>query len=273
MFGKIVRIAAAAILLIAADMVFEVNFPVMREINIHADKLKKGKEIALLQISDFHGSSSPKIVQRLIKVLGNIRPDVVLITGDLVDRSTENFDSVYSLVRELRSLCPSVFFVPGNHEWSNDRRKELLAELQAQEVKLLNNKSTVASIEGTDINICGVDDPYRRKDNIEKAMKGVDSDRYTILLAHSPRIRDRLGVYAPDLILCGHTHGGQIRFPFVGSLVEPGEGFFPYFDKGMFKLKGNVLLYIDSGVGTSKLPIRFLNRSQISVIRIIGTGL
>jgi predicted MPP superfamily phosphohydrolase len=71
-----------------------------------------------------------------------------------------------------------------------------------------------------------------------------------------------------DLILSGHTHGGQVRFPLIGALVVPDQGFFPKFDKGAFNLGGNRHLYIDSGLGTSRLPVRFLNQSQISLIKI-----
>lgn len=270
MFGKAVKIVMAAALLVVVDVMFEVNFPVVREIIIDTERLKKGKELVLLQISDFHGGTSEEIVRRLIKALDNIKLDAVLITGDLADRSTEDFDCIYSLIRELHSLCPDIYFVSGNHEWSNDRRKEMLSRLKDMGVVILNNKGSTFAARGEDINICGVDDPYWRRDDIEKAMKGVNGNKYTVLLSHSPKIRQRLGRYSPDLILCGHTHGGQIRLPFVGALIEPGEGLFPYFDKGMFKLKERSLLYIDSGVGTSKLPIRFLDRSQVSVIRIVG---
>jgi uncharacterized protein len=270
LFRNVIKIVVAAALLIAADMVFEVNFPIVREINIDTEKLEKGKAVTLLQITDFHGGPSDETVKRLIKALGNIKLDTVLITGDLVDRSTENFDNVYALIKELRSICPSIFFVSGNHEWSNDRKKELLVKLKDMGVVIINNRGSSFAASSADINICGVDDAYGRMDNIEKAMKSVNSNKYTVLLSHSPKIRQRLGGYSPDLILCGHTHGGQVRFPFIGAIIEPGEGFFPYFDKGMFKLKGNSLLYIDSGVGTSKLPIRLLNRSQVSIIRIKG---
>lgn len=84
----------------------------------------------------------------------------------------------------------------------------------------------------------------------------------------SPMLRK----YSPDIILSGHTHGGQVRLPLVGTVIAPGEGLFPKFDKGMFNLNNGSLLYIDSGVGTSKLPIRLLNRSQMSLIKIVGTG-
>jgi predicted MPP superfamily phosphohydrolase len=260
------------VLLIAVDMILEVNFPIVREVDIATEKLKKGSELTLLQISDFHGNTSERIVQSLIKETKLINPDAVLITGDLVDQSTKDFDNIYALIKKLYSICPSLFFVSGNHEWSNDRRNELIGKLKGLDIVILNNKGSTFAVRGTKINICGVDDPYRRRDNIEKAMKSVDSKKYTVLLSHSPRIRDRLGKYSPDLILCGHTHGGQIRLPFAGAVVAPGEGLLPKFDKGKFDLKNGSLLYIDSGVGTSKLPIRLLNRSQISVIRIRGKG-
>jgi predicted MPP superfamily phosphohydrolase len=213
-------------------VIFEVNFPVVREINIDTKKLEKGKEISLLQISDFHSSTSGELAQRLIKEAERIKPDAILITGDLVDQSTVDFDNVYVLIRKLSLICPNIFFVSGNHEWNNDRRKELLVKLKELGVVTLNNKGSTLAVSGTKINICGVDDPYRRRDNIEKAMKSVDSKKYTVLLSHSPRIRDRLGKYSPDLILCGHTHGGQVSLPFIGAVVAPGEGLFPSLTKG-----------------------------------------
>lgn len=272
MFDKAVKIIAAAVLLVVVDIIFEVNFLVVREVNIATEKLNKGKEISLLQISDFHDSTSSELIQSLVRKAKRINPDALLITGDLVDQSTRDFNNVYALINKLHSICPSIFFVSGNHEWNNDGRNELIRKLEDLGAVILNNKGCNFAVSGTNINICGVDDPYRRKDNIEKAMKGVNSGRYTVLLSHSPRIRNRLGGYTPDLILCGHTHGGQVRFPFIGALIAPGEGLLPKFDKGEFILNNGSLLYIDSGVGTSTLSIRFLNRSQLSVIRIKGTG-
>lgn len=268
--GKLVKIVAAAALIIAVEMLFEINVPAVREININTEKLGKGERITMLQVSDFHGSSSEKVVQRLVKAAGEIKPDAVLITGDLVDRSTADFTNVYNLIKELHSVCPNIFFVSGNHEWSNKGRKKLLGRLTDLGVVMLNNKGTVFTARDANINICGVEDPYGQRDDIEKAMRGIKSSKYTVLLSHSPRVRDRLGKYSPDLILCGHTHGGQVRLPFIGAVIAPGEGLLPKFDKGMFMLGKNTRLYIDSGVGTSKLPLRFLNRSQMSVIRITG---
>lgn len=270
MMGRVFKIATVAVLLIAADMFFEVSFPAVREVNLSTSKLDKAETITLLQISDFHGSTSRYMTRRLISEAARIKPDAILITGDLVDSKTVEFGNVYALIESLGSVCPNVFIVFGNHERNNARRAELTERLKALGVTLLDNKSTSISIRGSHINICGVGDPYSRRDKIEKAMKGVDTKKYTVLLSHSPRIRDRLQHYNPDLILCGHTHGGQVRLPFIGALIAPGEGVFPKFDKGLFKLENGSILYIDSGVGTSELPIRLFNRSQISVIRIAG---
>jgi len=267
---KIFNLTAVAILVIVVDMIFEVNFPIVREVNIDTEKIKKGKEIVLLQISDFHGSSSVELVNKMVRKADKIKPDAVFITGDLVDEATEDFDNVYTLIKQLYSICPDIFFVSGNHEWNNDKRKELLGKLKELDVKISNNKGFNFSIRVTDINICGVDDSYRDQDNIEKAMKGADNKNYTILISHSPKIRDRLRGHSPDLIISGHTHGGQVRLPIIGAMISPVEGLFPKYDKGIYKLKNGSILYIDSGVGTSKLPVRFLNRSQMSLIRIRG---
>lgn len=272
MLDIIIGILLTAIILITADVVFETNFPAVREIRLHTDKLRKGKKIVLLQISDLHGRATGRIAETILSEAGEIQPDAILITGDMVDRGTRDLNSMYQFVGKLCNLCPEIFFVSGNHEWGNEGKALLLSKLQAMGVKLLNNRGMAVSLAGVNINLCGVDDPHRRKDNIEKAMKGVDAGRYTILLAHSPRIRKRLENYTPDLILCGHTHGGQVRFPFVGAVIEPGEGLFPKYDKGGFVLENGSLLYIDSGAGTSKLPVRFLDRSQISRINITGSG-
>lgn len=272
LFDKIIRVLAAALVLIAMDMAFEVNFPLVKELRIYTEKLKKGKEIVFLQISDLHGSSRGRIAETILREAAKMQPDAILLTGDLVDRSTRELNGIYAFIEKLQSICPEVYFVSGNHEWANEGKTLLLAKLQTLGVRLLNNKGMTVSLAGAGINLCGVDDPFRRRDNIEKAMRGLDWGRYTILLAHSPRIRKRLGGYVPDLILCGHTHGGQIRLPFVGAIFEPGEGLFPKYDKGSFRRENGSLLYIDSGAGTSKLPFRFLNRSQISRINIVGSG-
>lgn len=270
MLLRIFKVLAVAAILILIDMTYEANFPMVKELNLYTDKLKKDRELVFLQISDLHGFADGKTAGVILKEAEETKPDAVFITGDLVDYSTKDFSRTYTLIERLHSICPEIYFVSGNHEWSNPGRTKLIERLTDLGVKRLDNRGMKVSINKTAINLCGVDDPYRRMDRIEKAMKAADDGKYTILLAHSPGIRKRLGGYVPDLILCGHTHGGQVRLPWVGALIAPGEGLFPKFDKGSFKLKQGSFMYVDSGVGTSHMPIRLLNRSQISRIRIMG---
>lgn len=115
-----------------------------------------------------------------------------------------------------------------------------------------------------------MDDPHTRREKLNEAFKGVNTERYTILLAHSPKIIKRYPKIQADLILCGHTHGGQIRLPFLGAIVSSGDGFFPKYSKGLYALKAGQLLYIDSGLGTRMIPLRTFNRSQMSLLTITG---
>lgn len=232
MLKKIIKIFAAAVLLAAADITFEINFPAVREVVINTDKLEKGRVINLLQISDVHDRNSIALTDRVVKKARKLKPDVIVITGDLVDASTESYENVYSFIKKLSEICPRIYFVSGNHEWSNRVRRQIIKELQDLGVRIINNRGGSISI----------------------------------------RVIDNLEGLSPDLILSGHTHGGQVRLPFIGAVIEPGEGLFPELDKGKFKVGGGTLLYIDNGVGTSTLPLRFLNRSQVSMIRISGNG-
>lgn len=272
MLLRIFKVLAVAAILILIDMTYEANFPIVKDLSLYTDKLKKDKELVFLQISDLHGFADGEAAGIILKEAEQTKPDAVFITGDLADHFTSDFSQIYALLDSLKKICPNIYFICGNHEWSNHGRGELLEQLAVMGVKILNNKGLEVPMDGIEINICGVDDPYKRMDRIEEAMKDIDSGRYTILLSHSPGIRKRLGSHTPDLILCGHTHGGQVRLPLIGALIAPGEGLFPEFDKGLFDLGQGSFMYIDSGVGTSHLPLRFLNRSQISRIRIMGRG-
>lgn len=210
-----------------------------------------------------------------VNLLENIRlqePDIIVITGDLIDRNTNNFSGAYNFVEELIRINPSIYFVSGNHEWENDNTKEFLQGLLKRNVVTLNNKNIPFDFMGTTINLCGVDDFHTNHANLEAATKYINRDFYTILLSHSPGIVTEKYLTA-DLVLSGHTHGGQVRLPLIGGIVAPGQGFFPKLQRGTYNLGNGKYLYIDSGLGTSTMPIRFLNRGQVSLITIRGKGI
>jgi predicted MPP superfamily phosphohydrolase len=167
-------------------------------------------------------------------------------------------------------MNPHTYYVLGNREWRNGNINSFLNGLNERKVMILNNTNIKFPKENFITNLCGIDDPYTGVEDVEKAFDGIDTKHFTILLSHSPDIIMKESHILADLILCGHTHGGQVRLPFIGAVIAPRQGFFPVYDKGLFDIDTDTKLYIDSGLGNSLLPLRFWNRSQMSFITIIG---
>lgn len=249
-------------------MYYDLSFTMVKYVDIKSDKIHGNDELKILQISDFHNSKSVRIRNKLLAAVKDLKPDVIVLTGDIIDSSTRNLDNANRLLEELVEINPNIYFVSGNHEWRSGYNIRFTKELRSRGITVLNNTNSLIKIGETFINLCGIDDYYTRSYSLDSAFNKVDGRRFTILLSHAPDIIFENKNIPADLILSGHTHGGQVRLPIIGALVAPGQGFFPKYNKGLYKLDNGNLLYIDSGVGTSTLPIRFHNRSQISLIRI-----
>jgi len=256
---------------VGVDVFYEVNYPKVNYVQFTSGKLDRGEQIRLLQIADYHNKAFPPGHSRqLLQRIKQLKPDLIVITGDLVDAKTEDYQPVYRLITQMVKINSQVYYVSGNHEWRSGRVAELTQGLQARGVTVLNNTHVCYQKGQLAVNLCGIDDPHSRHDDLERALAQTDARLYTILLSHAPDIVWRQRKLPVDLILCGHTHGGQIRLPFLGALIAPGQGFLPAYDKGEFALGKGTMLYIDSGYGTSVYPLRFWNRSQVSLITIRG---
>lgn len=253
---------------IAAKVYYDTNFFKINKLQFQSDKLPYGTEFTILQISDLHNKVFRNNNEGFIRTVNHIEANIVVITGDLIDRRTRNLKDVLYLIEKITTVHKNVFYVSGNHEWANPLSKKLMDSLKERNVIILDNENTVIDHGGAVINVAGVADITTKQDNLEKALHGLNKKEYTILLSHNPCVIKQIGSNSVDLILSGHTHGGQVRIPLIGALVVPDQGLFPKYDKGAFNLGVNRYLYIDSGLGTSRLPIRFLNQSQLSLIKI-----
>lgn len=259
-----------AILLLIIDIVIETRFPKIVEVQMETNRIASRSELRILHVTDLHHLALPA---SFVEKLTRTKPDLIVVTGDLINGNERNFDREYSFVERLAGICPHLFFVSGNNDWEHLKYQEFLLGLEQRGMTVLNNGSCRVSTGGISVNVVGVDDPSKWHDHIAKAYAGVQDDSlYTVLLAHDPLIMRRTKQFRFDLILCGHTHGGQIRLPILGALIAPGQGLLPKYDKGKFALGEQTILYIDSGLGTSKVPIRFWNRSQVSLLRVQGMG-
>lgn len=249
--------------ILVAYIYIQISFFKVNQVELNSEKIKD--DIKIVQISDFHNNKRIN-KGKLIKKVEGINPDIIVLTGDIIDAKTKEFDCSIDMIKDLRSITDKIYFVWGNHEIRNNRGREFVERLKGVGVFVLENENTTTYIKNTKINICGVNF-YIDRANYKKALEGIDEKNYTILLSHSPNRPISYSAGLEDLILAGHTHGGQLRLPIIGAIVAPGQGYFPKYDKGLFKI-GNTTLYIDSGLGNSVFPIRFLNRVQISSISI-----
>lgn len=241
----------------------EIKFFKINKVILNSEKITE--DINIVQITDFHDNNHIN-KEKLIKEIGKIQPDLIFLTGDIIDANTENIVPTLNLIEELTNITNRIYFVWGNHENRNELGSEFVKSIEKIGVNVLNNENVNVKINSDEINICGVEF-YLDRDDYENAMQEIDSGKYTILLSHSPNRPLYYTRGVEDLIVSGHTHGGQFRLPIIGAIVVPGQGYFPKYDKGLYSLE-NGFLYIDSGLGNSVLPIRFLNRVQISNIII-----
>lgn len=221
----------------------------------------------ILHLTDLHSKEYGDGQRHLIELINRQQFDVVAITGDLVDKSNPSIEPAIALVKGLQSK--PVFFVPGNHEWWTNY--QIKSPLEEHGVRILENELFKYTRGNSHIWIMGVDDPYLGRDQLNNALAGVSDSVPKVLLAHASNIFSKAIKDNIDLVLVGHTHGGQVRLPLVGAVVAPGQGLFPEFDYGQFT-SGSTNMIINGGLGESVLPIRFYNRPEIVLVTLVSSG-
>lgn len=232
----------------------------------------KDTSIRIIHLSDLHGKEFGKGNARLIRKVSSLLPDIIVITGDWIDKETKDLGSPAQTMKELTEIAP-VYYVPGNHEYWNTDLDGWLAELDERGLEMLQNEMVTFTIKGIDINILGLDESHAAPGSNES--KGLFSDLekmegIKLVLAHYPENFALIGErsyehHSFDLLLTGHAHGGQIILPFIGGLISPGEGLDPKYYEGMHEGK-NSRMIISRGLGNSIIPIRIFNRPEIVVL-------
>lgn len=247
-------------------------------ISISSNKLPEAFEgFKILQISDLHNKEFGKGQAVLLRNIEKAEPDIIVVTGDLIDSRRTNVDKAMDFIRGAVKLAP-VYYVTGNHEGLTEEFSELEQQLIQTGVILLKNKLIQLKYKGAAINLAGINDPvyemvtgnyngFSEKLILEEQLEGIKegrTDRYTVLLAHRPEFIDTYAQYGIDLVFSGHAHGGQFRLPFIGGLIAPGQGLFPKYTNGKYNKK-NTTEIVSRGLGNSIIPLRVFNRPQILV--------
>ena len=227
----------------------------------------------IAQVSDLHNKDFGEGYGQLLTLLSEINPDIIVVTGDLIDSRQTDLDVALEFAWQAGKIA-RVYYVSGNHEARVPEYEDLKTGLVKAGVVILENQKVEITREGESITLMGIDDPSFQEDYLFGDSKSVarqaienlqnESDGYTILLSHRPELFDLYVETEMDLVFSGHAHGGQFRLPFVGGLVAPNQGFFPKYDAGLF-FEGSTNMIVSRGVGNSIIPIRFNNRPEIIV--------
>lgn len=230
----------------------------------------------IVHISDLHNKQFGKNQERLLNKIYAVSPDIIVITGDLIDRRKYDLETAMVFIDGAMKIAP-VYYVSGNHEaWSGDY-ENISENLRISGVQILDDtKATLIKGNGK-IEILGLSDPdflttsYLEGTNSSKLRGHLerlsDDSAFQILLCHRPELFDIYVNQNIDLIFSGHAHGGQVRIPFVGGLVAPDQGLFPKYTSGAYTQNQSTMI-VSRGLGNSVIPIRIFNRPEIVVVTL-----
>lgn len=234
--------------------------------------------IRAVQLTDLHNYQYGRDNQRLIAKIQKQKPDVIFMTGDMLNEDEDRTDILLHLVREACAIAP-VYFSLGNHEVGYEKtygEGDLTEQLEAAGAVVLEKEYVDTKIAGQEVRIGGAYGyllPEDWEDGSEQRFLEafVQADRLKILLSHVPEgllLWKSMEYWDVDLVFSGHVHGGQVRVPFVGGLFDPEEGFFPTYTRGMFSC-GNGTMILSAGLGSSRGIPRVNNLPEIVVCDIV----
>jgi len=272
---KIILLIIIAIILIIFYLYFENSVLSISIYKVKNKRIPKNfNNFKIAHISDFHNTTIKKLNKDLKSQIKKEKPDIIVITGDLIDSRNTKMEVAINLIKEIKKYGP-VYYVPGNHESRIEKYKDFQEKLLNEGVKVLLNKTEVIEINNEKINIAGIVDPAfinnkkSNKEIINNNIKEANFNElnYTILLSHRPEYFKTYIENNIDLTLTGHAHGGQIRIPFIGGIISPGEGLFPKYTNGLHE-KENKSIIISRGIGNSLFPFRINNRPELVIIEL-----
>lgn len=249
----------------------EVNY-----VNYQNVKIPKSFQgFKILHVSDLHNKNFGKNQSKLIAKTKKSKPDIIVITGDLVDSHRLNIEVAMDYVKQAVTIAP-VFYVTGNHERWSEVYPAIKDKLLQLGVTVLDNESITIKKGDDKISIVGMMDPnfmttsVRSTDNVDETLSmlanNVTTD-FSILLSHRPELISNYANKNLDIVFSGHAHGGQFRLPFIGGLYAPNQGFNPTYTSGLYR-EQNTTMLVSRGLGNSVIPIRIFNRPELIVVTL-----
>lgn len=231
----------------------------------------------IAQVSDLHNAEFGDGNAELLKLLSESKPDIIVITGDLIDASHTDVGIALGFAQESVRIALT-YYATGNHEAACSQYGNLKSGLDAAGVIVLEDEAVSLERNGETITLLGLDDPdFTVKGDmfgetsamVGTRLRNLDNGEggYTILLSHRPELFETYVNCGIDLVFAGHAHGGQFRLPFIGGVIAPNQGLFPKYDAGLYT-DGGTNMVVSRGIGNSIIPLRFNNRPEIVLVEL-----
>ena len=265
--NKIVILMLLFLMILGYAMMIEPNL--LRINKMEVGTLTKGK-LRVVQFSDTHLDDNYTIrdLEKLVRIINHQNPDIIVFTGDLID-SVQDGQYPEDALKTLKKLDAGLIKVAvfGNHDYGLEGYKYYQDMMEGAGFRVLVNESVILDAGGEImINIVGLDDALLGNPDYKKVSSLITKKYYDILVMHEP---DEISHFEQDtyeLALAGHSHGGQIRIPFIGEVNTPPLA--KKYVKGMYEITEEKKLYVSSGIGTTVIPVRLMNIPEIAIIDV-----
>ena len=282
----VITVIAVILVVLVWIMLYDSNRFVVRHYSLRDQRIKKPVKAVVL--ADLHNKRYGKENERLLQAIDEIRPDMILIAGDILTAKPKaSLETAVDLLTKLAGKYP-IYYGNGNHEHRlklylenyGDMAERYEEALQKIGIRRLVNEHTVLEESGICIYGSEIDKLYYKRFGIQpmdpeylKSLLGQPSaEKYTILIAHNPDYFPKYADWGADLVLAGHVHGGMVRVPIWGKgVVSPNVRLFPKYDGGEFTL-GKTRMLLSRGLGMHTIPIRLFNPGEVLEVDLLPVG-
>ena len=222
--------------------------------------------LRIVQISDIHhGLFLPEQwLAEAVQQTNRLRADIIVLTGDFVTYSRANIEPAAEILSRLRARY-GVLAVLGNHDFRVGA-DAVTSALRRKHIEVLRNQHVTVQFGGSSLYVAGVDD-YGYGADVRRAVRGIPRDSATVLLAHNPRIIHLASRHGVSLVLSGHTHGGQVNLPLLGTVYGRSPERLRY--KIGWDRLGPTQIYVSRGIGTIVLPWRLRCPAEITHLELL----
>lgn len=238
---------------------------------------KLENSIKIVQLSDLHCNSFGKQNKGLLQAVKGEEPDLIFITGDMINKKRETTIETERFLQELAFVAPC-FYCLGNHELQYkinfpEKYENFTWGLMEYGICILDNESTIASVNGTDLEIGGFSAdvnayPHFKLPGEYEVIKPESQDTIKLLLSHNPDLYKSYEKSDWDFVFSGHLHGGYIRIPGLGGVIGPNYRLFPKYSGGLYELKNNKKMLVSRGLGEHGPTFRLFNPPELTVLTI-----